>query len=150
MRISDWSSDVCSSDLAATPVDRRRRPRRCWAARRETTMADGTASETKRQLADKRMGHLKRERANIDPLWRELRDTFMPPRGRFTRDEEKHHKRIALLNETQIFAPRTLASGLHAGLTSPARPRPKPAIRGSLAERRRWHERVRHCHLRGA
>src|SRR3546814_8430979 len=85
-------------------------------------MADGTASETKRQLADKRMGHLKRERANIDPLWRELRDTFMPHRGRFTRDEEKQHKRIALLNETPIFASRTLASGLHAGLTSPARP----------------------------
>src|SRR3546814_12920636 len=98
-------------------------------------MADGTASETKRQLADKRMGHLKRERANIDPLWRELRDTFMPHRGRFTRDEEKQHKRIALLNETPIFASRTLASGLHAGLTSPARPWPKSAIRDDdLAE----------------
>src|SRR3546814_2334392 len=98
-------------------------------------MADGTASETKRQLADKRMGHLKRERANIDPLWRELRDTFMPHRGRFTRDEEKQHKRIALLNETPIFASRTLASGLHAGLTSPARPWQKSAIRDDdLAE----------------
>src|SRR3546814_5991292 len=27
MRISDWSSDVCSSDLAAAKVDRRRAPR---------------------------------------------------------------------------------------------------------------------------
>src|SRR3546814_11712061 len=84
-------------------------------------MADGTASETKRQLADKRMGHLKRERANIDPLWRELRDTFMPHRGRLTRDEEKQHKRIALLNETPTLATRTLASGLPVGLPPTAR-----------------------------
>src|SRR3546814_5370470 len=59
----------------------------------------------------------------------------MPHRGRFTRDEEKQHKRIALLNETPIFASRTLASGLHAGLTSPARPWQKSAIRDDdLAE----------------
>src|SRR3546814_12268202 len=121
MRISDWSSDVCSSDLAATPVDRRRRPRRCWAARRETTMADGTASETKRQLADKRMGHLKRERANIDPLWRELRDTFMPHRGRFTRDAEKHQKRTALPNHTPILPTAQTDPGQPAWVNHPAR-----------------------------
>src|SRR3546814_20407089 len=129
MRISDWSSDVCSSDLAATPVDRRRRPRRCWAARRETTMADGTASETKRQLADKRMGHLKRERANIDPLWRELRDTFMPHRGRFTPDEEKQHNRTHPLNETPHFPTRQLTHGLPTRLAPHAPPQPSTANR---------------------
>src|SRR3546814_18191122 len=101
-------------------------------------MADGTASETKRQLADKRMGHLKRERANIDPLWRELRDTFMPHRGRFTRDEEKQHKRIALLNEPPIFASRTLASGLHAGLTSPRSEERRVGNEWDRTGRSRW------------
>src|SRR3546814_15263116 len=35
LRISDWSSDVCSSDLADEPVDQLRPPRRRWLGRRE-------------------------------------------------------------------------------------------------------------------
>src|SRR3546814_7418685 len=33
MRISDWSSDVCSSDLAAAPGEPRDRARRIWRRR---------------------------------------------------------------------------------------------------------------------
>lgn len=92
-------------------------------------MADGTyPSESKRCLVDKRLQHLKADRANIEPLWKELRDAFLPHRGRFDRDEDKQHKRIMLLNETPIIAARTAASGLHAGLTSPARPWQKSGI----------------------
>src|SRR3546814_9975100 len=39
MRISDWSSDVCSSDLAAGPFDRRQRH-----LRRDAATAPGTAA----------------------------------------------------------------------------------------------------------
>lgn len=87
-------------------------------------MADAasTGTESPRCLADKRMATLKQERTNIEPLWRELRDAFLPQRGRFTTDEDLQHKRVTLLNETPLLSCGIAASGLHAGLTSPARP----------------------------
>lgn len=86
-------------------------------------------TESRRALADKRVKHLADERARMDPLWMELRDAFLPHRGRFgMQDEKPFHQRIALLNETPMECAGILASGLHAGLTSPARPWQKSAI----------------------
>src|SRR5690606_28197608 len=93
------------------------------------------AEESPRELRDKRLAHLKSERALMDPLWRELRDNFAPHRGRFDKDEGDQRKRVRLPNGKPLSAVRTLASGLHAGLTSPARPWQRSAIQDDdLAE----------------
>lgn len=92
-------------------------------------------AESKRALFDNRFQHLRSDRANVEGLWRELRDSFLPHRGRFHRDEDKQHKRVALLNETPLLACGVAASGLHAGLTSPARPWQRSSVRDQdLAE----------------
>lgn len=97
-------------------------------------VADGT-TETRRQLVDHRFTHMADERRSMEPLWKELRDAFLPHRGRFDKDEGDQRKRVTLLNETPVIAARTLASGLHAGLTSPARPWQKSSIQDDdLAE----------------
>jgi hypothetical protein len=62
--------------------------------------------------------------AGFDDHWRELGDHFMPRRTRFwsgdrNRGDRRNQK---IIDSTGRFAARTLASGLHAGLTSPARP----------------------------
>src|SRR3546814_17755138 len=55
MRISDWSSDVCSSDLQAGPARSRQAPRRPDDAERgeaeQQQGADGTNHEVERQPA---------------------------------------------------------------------------------------------------
>jgi Bacteriophage head to tail connecting protein len=64
------------------------------------------------------------ERSTFDSHWRDLADLFQPRRIRFsTSDRNKGDKRNQnIINSTGRFAARTLQSGLHAGLTSPARP----------------------------
>lgn len=64
------------------------------------------------------------ERSSFDAHWRDLGDYFMPRRMRFNAsDRNKGDKRNQnIIDSTGRFAARTLASGLHAGLTSPARP----------------------------
>ncbi len=56
--------------------------------------------------------------------WRELSDNHLAFRGRFlTSDRNKGHKRdTKQFNNTSRTANRTLASGMMAGITSPARP----------------------------
>lgn len=60
----------------------------------------------------------------FDPHWKELDEYLLPRRTRFwTGDKNRGDKRNQkIINSTGRFAARTLASGLHAGLTSPARP----------------------------
>lgn len=64
------------------------------------------------------------ERSSFDTHWRDLSDYIRPRRQRFqTSDQNRGDKRNQnIIDSTATFAARTLASGLHAGLTSPARP----------------------------
>src|SRR5687767_9704991 len=62
--------------------------------------------------------------SGFDPHWSELAEYILPRRVRwFTGDKDRGDKRNhKIINSTAKFSARTLASGLHAGLTSPARP----------------------------
>ena len=73
---------------------------------------------------NKRLEALRSERSSFIPLWRELSDYHLAHRGRFlTSDRNKGFKRnTKQLNNTSRLASRTLASGMMAGITSPARP----------------------------
>lgn len=79
---------------------------------------------TRRQRYEQTRQALLTERATFDAHWRELADNFMPRRTRFmVEDRNKGDRRNQhIIDSTPRFAARTLASGLHAGLTSPARP----------------------------
>lgn len=65
-----------------------------------------------------------RQGGGFDAHWRELGDFLLPRRTRFwTGDRNRGDKRNQnIIDSTGRFAARTLSSGLHAGLTSPARP----------------------------
>jgi Bacteriophage head to tail connecting protein len=62
--------------------------------------------------------------SGFDAHWRELAEVFMPRRIRFSVSDrnrgDKRNQRI--IDSTGRFAARTLSAGMHAGLTSPARP----------------------------
>jgi hypothetical protein len=62
--------------------------------------------------------------SGFDAHWRELGDWMLPRRTRFwAGDKNKGGSRNQnIIDSTARFAARTLSSGLHAGLTSPARP----------------------------
>jgi hypothetical protein len=79
---------------------------------------------SKRSKLDRLRGSLMQDRGTFDAHWRELSDYFMPRRTRFwAGDRNKGDKRNQnIINSTGRYAVRTLQSGLHAGLTSPARP----------------------------
>jgi hypothetical protein len=63
------------------------------------------------------------KRSSFDGHWRELADYINPRRVRFQpTDNQGEKKNSYIIDSTGRFAARTLASGLHAGLTSPARP----------------------------
>lgn len=79
----------------------------------------------RRQRIEQHAEALWSERAGgYDAHWRELADYLMPRRVRwFTSDRNRGDKRSQnIIDSTARFALRTLQSGLHAGLTSPARP----------------------------
>lgn len=73
---------------------------------------------------NKRLEALRSERASFIPLYQELSDYHLAHRGRFLlSDRNKGHKRnTKQINNTSRMAGRTLASGMMAGITSPARP----------------------------
>jgi hypothetical protein len=73
---------------------------------------------------NQRFEALKSERSSFISLWKELSDYQLSYRGRFlTSDRNKGHKRnTKQYNNTPRLAVRTLASGMMAGITSPARP----------------------------
>jgi len=81
-------------------------------------------SFTRKQSYLKRVELLRSERSSFFPWWRELSDYQLAHRGRFlVSDRNKGHKRnTKQLNNTARRAVRTLASGMMAGITSPARP----------------------------
>src|ERR1051326_5757042 len=94
---------------------------------------------TRRDQYDALRGVLWSERqAGFDSHWRELGDFLLPRRTRFwPGDRNKDNRRNQnIIDSTGRFSARTLASGLHAGLTSPARPWMKLTTPDSqLAER---------------
>tara|TARA_R110000803_G_scaffold4054_6_gene13897 strand:- start:9064 stop:10740 length:1677 start_codon:yes stop_codon:yes gene_type:complete len=73
---------------------------------------------------NKRLKNLDSERSGFIDYWRELSDNILSSRGRFlTSDRNKGHKRnTKQFNNSARLAVRTLASGMMAGITSPARP----------------------------
>jgi hypothetical protein len=81
------------------------------------------ADEIRRSVDRLRAGLLS-ERSSFDSHWRELSEYLMPRRSRFlSNDRNRGEKRnTSIIDSTGRFAVRTLQSGLHAGLTSPARP----------------------------
>jgi hypothetical protein len=73
---------------------------------------------------NKRLKLLDSERSSFINYWRELSDNVLAHRGRFlSSDRNKGHKRnTKQYNNTARLAVRTMASGMMAGITSPARP----------------------------
>jgi len=67
---------------------------------------------------------LNERKSGFDPHWQELDEFLLPRRTRFwSGDKNRGDKRnTKIINSTGRFSARTLSSGLHAGLTSPARP----------------------------
>lgn len=95
----------------------------------------GNMIETKKQSLERQRRSLKRERSSWDKLYRDLGDYILPGRLRFLQDNvnrgdvrnNKSH------NNTAFMSARTLKSGMHSGITSPARPwfrltTPDPAL----------------------
>lgn len=79
--------------------------------------------ETKRQYHDRRLQSLKEMRNPWEPHWSELSEFNAPSRLRLTLNQnEGRPSRKKIVDSTGSFALRTLASGMHSGITSPARP----------------------------
>lgn len=94
-----------------------------------TAYADALKANTaksKRERYAQLFESIKSERSGggFDSTWREIAAVIAPRRTRFsTSDRNKGDRRDkTILDSTARFAARTLSSGLHAGLTSPARP----------------------------
>ena len=79
-----------------------------------------------RQYVDRRLVSLRTDRWSYWQHWRQLSDFILPRRGRYLQTPNQATRGDPLggriINETPTLAARTLAAGLMAGLTSPARP----------------------------
>lgn len=105
------------------------------------------AAVTRNRL-DALYSRLVSERSSFDAHWRDVADFLFPRRVRINQpgDRNKGDRRNQnIINSTARFASRTLQSGMHAGLTSPARPwlritvpdkqlAKRPAVRAWLQE----------------
>lgn len=80
--------------------------------------------DSQRERYLKRLGALKTERSSYDTHWRELADYVLPRSVVFSAADRNKGGKINhnILDNTATLALRTLASGMMAGLTSPARP----------------------------
>ena len=79
-----------------------------------------------RRYVDRRLASLRTERLSWWSHWQDLSDYIMPRRGRFLLSPNQANlgdqRNQKIIDNTGTLAARTLASGLMAGLTSPARP----------------------------
>jgi hypothetical protein len=79
-----------------------------------------------RQYVDRRLVSMRSDRWSYWQHWRQLSDFVLPRRGRYlqTPNQATRGDQVGtrIINETPTLAARTLAAGLMAGLTSPARP----------------------------
>jgi hypothetical protein len=82
------------------------------------------AEETRRKILDRRMAEMDQELNQFLPHYRELTDFLSPRSARYlTIDTNKGQKaNQKIINSAAVKALRTLKSGMHAGMTSPARP----------------------------
>ena len=77
-----------------------------------------------RTRLNRRFSDLEKDRSSYIDHWKELQDFILPRRGRFldTDRNDGSKKHTKQLDNSATLAARTLASGMMAGLTSPARP----------------------------
>ena len=78
--------------------------------------------ETQVQYHRRRLEELKQVRNPWEPAWQPLAEFIEPTRLRLQSKDEGPISRKSIIDSTGTFAHRTLASGMHSGLTSPARP----------------------------
>lgn len=73
---------------------------------------------------------MKSDRSSFDDHWQQVADFMLPRRPRFyTTDRNKGDRRNQnIIDSTGKLAQRTLAAGMHSGLTNPARPWMKLSI----------------------
>jgi len=83
-----------------------------------------TYSKGKRAHWEQLYVALRAERSSWDSHWQELASVMLPRRTRFVSSDRNRGSKAnqKILDSTGRLAARTLQSGLHAGLTSPARP----------------------------
>lgn len=80
-------------------------------------------SQSLRRKLDRRKQDLRAIRAPWEPQWQELADYIAPTRLRTSPGKQVGQKlRRKIVDSTGTYALRTLASGMHSGITSPARP----------------------------
>lgn len=82
-----------------------------------------TSGLSKREFYERQASALKPARSSFDGHWQELDHFVKPRRARFfTTDKNSGERRNKhILDNTATYAHRTLQSGMHAGITSPAR-----------------------------
>ena len=82
-----------------------------------------TENEPKRKYHDRRLQALKSMRNPWEQQWQELAEFTAPARLRLSLNrDEGRPSRNKIVDSSGSFALRTLASGMHSGITSPARP----------------------------
>jgi len=87
-------------------------------------MADFSYKSKPRQYLERRLEAMKADRTPWESDWKDQQDFILPTRGRWlTTEANRGTKRPRKIYDgTATYAMRTLASGLMAGITSPARP----------------------------
>jgi hypothetical protein len=108
---------------------------------------DAYRGQGKRAHYERRWSELKGERSSWDAHWQELSSYMQPRRTRFVSSGRNRGSKAnqKIIDSTGRLAARTLQSGLHAGLTSPARPwfkltTPDPSLAKQAAVREWLHE----------
>lgn len=79
-------------------------------------------NETQVAYHRRRAEELKQVRQPWEPTWQDLADYIEPTRLRLTNRAERAISRTKIVDSTGTLAKRTLQSGMHSGVTSPARP----------------------------
>lgn len=85
-------------------------------------MDNAPRNESQISYHRRRLEELKRVRQPWETIWQPLADYIEPTRLRLTNKDEGATSRAKIIDSTGTFSLRTLQSGMHSGLTSPARP----------------------------
>lgn len=86
-------------------------------------MTNPRAAETPRARLDRRKSSLQAMRSPWEGQWQQLAENIAPTRLRLNLNQNEGQKlRSKIVDSTGSLALRTLSSGMHSGITSPARP----------------------------
>jgi len=85
-------------------------------------MSNPRENETQRQYHTRRALELQSIRSPWEAIWRPLGNYFEPSRLRLDDKNEGFYDRSKIIDSSPTFSLRTLASGMHSGVSSPARP----------------------------